>query len=131
TARNLRCFRSKRQKSSPRSWCGEVGSRSVLGSRCGPLGRRPGQGGQDGSKQLATGEGVSGMHRIGDDSDVTRRSAHRRALRRTIGTLLLTGAIGFGFLSVIGVAGPAGGPTDVITTLAASSSSNPSSSTQP
>ena len=67
------------------------------------------------------------MHRIGDDGDVARRRVPRRALRRSMGTLLLTGSIGFGFLTVLGVAGSAGGPSGVITTLAAASSPHPSS----
>ncbi|HEY2705143.1 MAG TPA: hypothetical protein VGL20_15795 [Candidatus Dormibacteraeota bacterium] len=70
---------------------------------------------------------MSGMHRIGDDGDVARRRVPRRALRRSMGTLLLTGSIGFGFLTVLGVAGSAGGPNSVITTLAAASSPHPSS----
>jgi hypothetical protein len=79
----------------------------------------------------ATGEGVSGMHRMGDDGDVARRTAPRRALRRSMGTLLLAGAIGVGVLTVIGIAGTAGGPTGVITTLAAASSPHPSSHSSP
>jgi hypothetical protein len=79
----------------------------------------------------ATGEGVSGMHRMGDDGDVARRTAPGRALRRSTGTLLLAGAIGFGVLTVLGVAGTAGGPAGVITTLAAASSPQPSSHPSP